>query len=356
MSSSKTKSRGHSIFVPTANSDKDNSFVQYYSADSNRSGSSFNSNKHDEMFYDSPSGFRNARNSIFSYNNQISHDDNSKNKYSSRNSMAGFLSPLIASFRSLSSFINEILKNKESKSIFVFLLVNLGYMFVQLIYGYMNNSLGLVSDAIHMFFDCIALTVGLSASVISKWPSNRLFTLGYGRIELISGLINGIFLAFISMSIFWEAISRLIYPQEMGTSRLLLVSVGGLLVNLLPPKHVKKIEKTVFDLVRSERSSDDSGSKLGVVGFDRVQFFSCDGGNGLIGTVVVRVDINKNTDFASFISSVSNNITTENSLVVNQNVTNTVVNIQNQISNSFKKNIKGLRELSVQVEIEKNSI
>lgn len=32
--------------------------------------------------------------------------------------------------------------------------------------------------AIHMFFDCLALGVGLFAAVMSKWPSNSEFSYG----------------------------------------------------------------------------------------------------------------------------------------------------------------------------------
>ncbi|KAJ2517042.1 hypothetical protein GGI11_003276 [Coemansia sp. RSA 2049] len=105
-------------------------------------------------------------------------------------------------------------------------------MLVQMVYGYITNSLGLISDAIHMLFDCLALTVGLVAAVMSKWPPNETYTFGYGRIETLSGFANGVFLMLISISIFFEAIERLMYPPEMNTKRLLLVSFGGLVVNL----------------------------------------------------------------------------------------------------------------------------
>ncbi|KAJ2598456.1 hypothetical protein EV177_007522 [Coemansia sp. RSA 1804] len=124
------------------------------------------------------------------------------------------------------------MSDKESRSIFMFLLLNLSYMLVQMVYGYITNSLGLISDAIHMLFDCLALTVGLVAAVMSKWPPNETYTFGYGRIETLSGFANGVFLMLISISIFFEAIERLMYPPEMNTKRLLLVSFGGLVVNL----------------------------------------------------------------------------------------------------------------------------
>ncbi|KAJ2610711.1 putative zinc transporter msc2 [Coemansia sp. RSA 1365] len=130
-------------------------------------------------------------------------------------------------------FMRIILSDPESRSIFMFLLLNLSYMVVQVIYGYITNSLGLISDAIHMLFDCMALAIGLVAAVMSRWPSDKAFTFGYGRIEILSGFANGVFLMLISVSIFFEAIERLLYPPEMNTQRLLLVSFGGLVVNML---------------------------------------------------------------------------------------------------------------------------
>ncbi|KAI9142909.1 cation efflux family-domain-containing protein [Paraphysoderma sedebokerense] len=130
-------------------------------------------------------------------------------------------------------YIKAILDNKDSRSIFYFLCLNLIYMFVQLAYGVWTNSLGLISDAIHMLFDCMALGVGLFASVMSKWSANKQFSYGFSRIETLSGFANGIFLIFISFFIIVEAIERLIHPPEMNTDRLLLVAVMGFIVNMI---------------------------------------------------------------------------------------------------------------------------
>lgn len=129
--------------------------------------------------------------------------------------------------------LSIILGNQDSKQIFYFLLLNLSYMFVQLAYGVWTNSLGLISDAIHMFFDCLALGIGLFASVMSKWPSNQKYSYGYNRIETVAAFFNGVFLVLISCSIVIEALQRLVHPPEMSTDRLLLVSFVGLIVNLV---------------------------------------------------------------------------------------------------------------------------
>lgn len=52
------------------------------------------------------------------------------------------------------------------------------FTFVELVYGVWTNSLGLISDGFHMFFDCSALVMGLYAAVMSHWKATRLFSYG----------------------------------------------------------------------------------------------------------------------------------------------------------------------------------
>ena len=107
-------------------------------------------------------------------------------------------------------------------------------MVVQSTYGYLTGSLGLISDSIHMFFDCVALFVGLCAAVMSKWPPSVKFPYGYGKIDTLAGLGNGIFLMLISVEIVYEAIERLFVGAEVSrTTELLIVSSIGLGVNLV---------------------------------------------------------------------------------------------------------------------------
>jgi solute carrier family 30 (zinc transporter), member 5/7 len=80
--------------------------------------------------------------------------------------------------------LKQILSNTDSRNIFLFLCVNLTFMFVEMSYGLWSNSLGLLSDAFHMLFDCVALGIGLIAAVIAKWDSTTNYTYGYGRVQV----------------------------------------------------------------------------------------------------------------------------------------------------------------------------
>ena len=145
----------------------------------------------------------------------------------SGSSLISAMGPLV------SQLFERIRTNKDARNIFIYMSINLLFMFVEMAYGWWNNSLGLISDGVHMLFDCMALMIGLIALVIQEWAPNQRFSFGYGRVNILSGFINAIFLVFIASSVFYEAIHRFIAPQEIDNDNLLLVSVLGLLVNLL---------------------------------------------------------------------------------------------------------------------------
>ncbi|RVE73774.1 hypothetical protein OJAV_G00034630 [Oryzias javanicus] len=116
----------------------------------------------------------------------------------------------------LSGWFRSILAEKTSRNLFFFLCLNLSFAFVELTYGIWTNSLGLISDSFHMFFDCTALLAGLAASVISRWRSNDSFSYGYVRAEVLAGFVNGLFLIFTAFFIFSEGIERALEPPDHG--------------------------------------------------------------------------------------------------------------------------------------------
>ena len=117
----------------------------------------------------------------------------------------------------LRAMIRAILANSDSRRIFLFLCLNLAFMGVQMLWGVWTNSLGLISDAIHMFFDCAAIFMGLIASVMASWKTDDRFHYGYKRVETLSGFANGIFLVLISVFILFEAVQRIIEPPVIKT-------------------------------------------------------------------------------------------------------------------------------------------
>ena len=92
----------------------------------------------------------------------------------------------------------------------------------------------IVSKAFHMLFDCLALSIGLYASVVSRWKPNRIFSFGYGRVEILCGYVNSVLLTITCFRLFCEGVKRIHHPPVIEDPEwLLAASVGGLLINLL---------------------------------------------------------------------------------------------------------------------------
>ena len=107
-------------------------------------------------------------------------------------------------------------------------------MLVQGAYGYLSGSLGLLSDTVHMFFDCLGLVVGLGAAVASKWPTSPEKPYGWGKLNTLAGFGNGVFLMLVSIEFVWEAIEGILEQHELRhVEELLVVSTLGLLVNMV---------------------------------------------------------------------------------------------------------------------------
>ena len=64
---------------------------------------------------------------------------------------------------------------------------------LELVYGWISNSIGLISDSAHMVFDSTALGVGVYASYKASLPPSYKYSYGYAsRVDILKfySLIN----------------------------------------------------------------------------------------------------------------------------------------------------------------------
>jgi zinc transporter 5/7 len=105
-------------------------------------------------------------------------------------------------------------------------------MFVEVIYGLISNSLGLLTDGAHMLLDCSAILIGLYSTYLKDKKNNNSYNFGYIRSEVVGTFINAVFLVFISIYIVFESFERFLQPKEIHSEHLILVSFLGLVVNM----------------------------------------------------------------------------------------------------------------------------
>jgi len=104
---------------------------------------------------------------------------------------------------------------------------------VELVGGFMANSLALLADAGHMVSDVAALVLAMLAGRIAGRPAHRQMTYGYGRAKVLAAQVNGLMLWFLSGWIVWEAAGRLANPPVVQGGMVLWVAAIGLIINLI---------------------------------------------------------------------------------------------------------------------------
>src|SRR2546427_571214 len=107
---------------------------------------------------------------------------------------------------------------------------------VELVGGYLTNSLALMSDAAHMFTDVAALGLTLFALWICSRPASETKTFGYYRAEILAALVNGVVLWVIVVFIVAEAWRRLAALILFGSWALVREAVDVLMEAV--PAHI----------------------------------------------------------------------------------------------------------------------
>lgn len=102
--------------------------------------------------------------------------------------------------------------------------------------GLWSNSLALLSDAGHVFLDLFALVLSLGAIKLAAQPPGDRHSYGLHRAEVLASLVNGLTVLLMAVGILYEGSKRLIAPEEVKTTPMLLIAVLGLIANLLAAK------------------------------------------------------------------------------------------------------------------------
>lgn len=108
--------------------------------------------------------------------------------------------------------------------VLVFALLEIGV-------GIVSGSLALASDGAHMLTDAAALGMAWGAKIFARREAGPQMSFGYGRVETLAALLNGIFYVGILAFIVTEAIGRLSDTPPIDVRLALPVAVAGLVVN-----------------------------------------------------------------------------------------------------------------------------
>jgi cobalt-zinc-cadmium efflux system protein len=165
-------------------------------------------------------------------------------------------------------------RGTDKKVLKIALTITFITMLAEFFYGFLSNSLALISDAIHMFTHSFALIISLVAIIIASKEAPLSKTFGYYRAEVLAAFINGITIVLSILWILYEAIDRFLNPQTIDVKTAMIVAVIGLIVNIITGVILMQGDKNNINLKSAfvHMLSDALSSVAIIIGYIVISF------------------------------------------------------------------------------------
>jgi len=111
------------------------------------------------------------------------------------------------------------------------IILNSAFVIIEVIVGFMQGSLSLLTDAGHNLSDVASLALALLAFKLTKVSANEKYTYGYKRSTIMVSLFNAIILLVSIGFIVYEAVIRFTHPHPLEGGTIAWVALIGIGVN-----------------------------------------------------------------------------------------------------------------------------
>jgi len=109
--------------------------------------------------------------------------------------------------------------------------LNLAFVAIEAAYGFIADSMALLSDAGHNLSDVLGLAVAWGAAILARRAPTERFTYGLRSSSILAALLNALLLMVAVGGIVWESVQRLIEPTPVAAGTMMVVAGIGILVN-----------------------------------------------------------------------------------------------------------------------------
>jgi cation diffusion facilitator family transporter len=123
---------------------------------------------------------------------------------------------------------------------------NVILIIIKIIVGILSGSVSVISEAIHSLMDLSASFIALFSVNMSSKPADEGHPYGHGKIENVSGVIEGILIFVAVILIIKESVEKIMHPSEMDMAFLAIgVMAVSAIINFIVAKFIYRTVKTV---------------------------------------------------------------------------------------------------------------
>ena len=118
-----------------------------------------------------------------------------------------------------------------NRAFIIGIVINALYVVCEAVFGFIYNSLGLLSDAGHNLGDCTSLVLAMLAFKLSTRPATERYTYGYRKSTVLVSLLNALILLVAVGVIIGESVSKILHPVAVDGDAVAWVAGVGVLIN-----------------------------------------------------------------------------------------------------------------------------
>jgi cobalt-zinc-cadmium efflux system protein len=111
--------------------------------------------------------------------------------------------------------------------------LNVVFVIVETIFGFLSNSLALIADAGHNLGDVLALLLSWGATYLAQRKPTNTKTYGLRRGTILAAFISSLILLMTMSIVAWEALGRFSEPSEVNSMTIIIVAAIGVLINTI---------------------------------------------------------------------------------------------------------------------------
>ena len=130
----------------------------------------------------------------------------------------------------------ELFKKQQDNAIRKLILVCVIctiFMTIEIIGGYLANSIAIMSDAAHLLSDLLGFLISIISIYISRKVAKNKMSYGYHRAEIIGALVSIVLIWALTLWLLYEATLRIITPPVVDGFIMIIIAIIGFTFNVI---------------------------------------------------------------------------------------------------------------------------
>ena len=130
--------------------------------------------------------------------------------------------------------------HSSSRNIRLAFFLNAGFALLEIAGGLWTNSVAILSDALHDLGDSLSLGLAWMLDEVADKERDERYSYGYKRFSLLGAFLNIVILFAGSIWVLTKSIPRLLHPEPVHASGMLLFAIVGITINGLAAIRLKR--------------------------------------------------------------------------------------------------------------------